>query len=144
MDLITTLISVVASMLSYILVDYVAKLFFKKKKFLQEGYNVKLKQLTNNLVVASREVDKILLELTNYIESKEKHLTSLESELSKMSNKEIDLKQKIETLQNTPIVVADHFAKLVEQGEKRSKQRDYLLFGAGVLVTTIISLLFKI
>jgi septal ring factor EnvC (AmiA/AmiB activator) len=144
MDILTSLFGVFASMISYIIVDYGFKFFFKKRTSLKESYNLKLKQLTSNLETASKEVDKIIIELTNHIESKEKHLNTLENELNKMSSKEIELKQKIEALQKTPIIVADHFAKLVEQGENRSKRRDYLLFGAGVLVTTIISLLLKI
>ena len=33
--------------------------------------------------------------------------------------------------------MAEHFAKLTEVGEKRSAKRDYLLFGAGVIVSVL-------
>ena len=144
MEILTAIIGVLGSMISYFIVDYGYILIFKKKPSSKENFNVKLKQLTSSLLQASKEVDNIVIELTDVIESKEKHLNTLEGELNKMSSRELELKQKIEALEKTPIIAVDHFAKLVESGEMRSRKRDYILFGAGVLVTTIISILLKI
>ncbi len=60
--------------------------------------------------------------------------------MASLENREKELKEKIEVLEKIPIPVAEHFAKLLESGERRSVRRDYLLFGAGVLVTTVITI----
>jgi hypothetical protein len=51
--------------------------------------------------------------------------------LSSLEARKKELKEKIETLQKVPIPVADHFAKLIESGEKRNARRDYILFIRG-------------
>ena len=61
-----------------------------------------------------------------------------------MEKREKELKEKIALLQSVPIPVAEHFARLVEPGEKRNARRDYLLFMAGVIVTTIIAIVLQI
>lgn len=142
MEIITSIIGVIASMLSYILVDYVFK-FWKKPKELKT-YNDKLSKLTTNLMTASKEVDSILSELTIVAEEREKKVKNLDTELNLLKKKEAGLKNKIEALEKLPIPVADHFAAMLEGGEIKSKRRDYILFGAGVLVTTIISILLNI
>lgn len=141
MEIISGIVAVFVSMFSYILVDYVGKFLFKKKSKTKENYNERLKQLTTNLLNASKEVDNILNELALVAEGREKSVNKLEKELYSLSRKEQELKNKIETLEKVPLPVAEHFASLLEGGEKRNRRRDYLLFGAGVLVTTIISLI---
>jgi hypothetical protein len=142
MDIITSIVGVIASMLAYILVDYVFK-FWKKPKELKT-YNEKLRKLTSNLINASKEVDTILSELTIVAEEREKKVRNVDSELSLLQLKEAELKNKIETLEKLPIPVAEHFAALLEGGEKRSRKRDYIIFGAGVVVTTIMSILINL
>lgn len=116
-------------MISYILVDY-ASLFFKKRKS-KESHNQRLKTLTTNLISASKEVDSILTELANVAEVRESSIQKLETELNGLEQKEVALKTEIEILQKTPLPVAHHFARLLENGESKSRKRDYLLFSAG-------------
>ena len=61
-----------------------------------------------------------------------------------MEKREKELEEKIDLLQHVPIPVAEHFARLVGPGEKRSAMRDYLLFMAGVIGTTIIAIVLQI
>jgi hypothetical protein len=60
-----------------------------------------------------------------------------------LESREREMKERIETLQKTPIAVAEHFAKLLEPAERRSARRDFILFGAGVVVSTVIALIFE-
>jgi U3 small nucleolar ribonucleoprotein component len=145
MEIITSLVGVVASMISYILVDYVWKFSsrFTKKSKPVSSYSEKLSQLTSNLIKSSKEVDRVLNELSNVATEREGSIKILENNLLSLEKKEIDLKQKIETLEKLPVPVAEHFAKLMESGEKRSARRDYLLFGAGVAVSTVIAIILK-
>ena len=146
MDVITFIVSALASMFSYFLVDYVLK--FSKRYILKPkqvfSYGLKLSELTSSLVNASKEVDRVLTEISAIATNREDTINKLELNLASLEKKETDLKRKIETLVKLPIPVAEHFAKLMESGEKRSARRDYLLFGAGVAVSTVIAIVLKI
>lgn len=107
-------------------------------------YSERLAQLTASLTKASREVDSVLSELAQVARSREGAVQKLETDLAALGTREKELKEKIEALENTPLPVAEHFAKLLESGEKRSAKRDYVLFGAGVIVTTVIAVILQV
>lgn len=111
-----------------------------KHKPLQKPYSERLTELTESLSNASREVDEILAELAQVAKERARDVQQLETELASMHGREKDLRDKIDVLEKTPLAVAEHFADLVAPGEKRSAMRDYLLFGAGVLVSTVIGI----
>lgn len=115
--------------------------FLKKEP--QPAYSERLSELTQNLVKSSSEVDKILTELTKVSQEREQSVQKLESELADMENREKQLQGKIDSLENLPIPVAEYFAEIVEAGERRSAYRDYILFGSGVIVTTVIAILIQ-
>lgn len=118
--------------------------FFGSKKKTEKPYSEKLSQLTSNLIKASREVDSVLSELDQVARDRESSVQKLETDLEKLLSREKELKKNIDALENTPLPVAEHFAKLLESREKRSTRRDYVLFGAGVLVTTVIAIIFQL
>lgn len=106
-------------------------------------YSQRLSELMSSLTSASLQVDSVLRELFAVAQEKEQAVRKLEVGMQEMAIREQELKKKIEALQNVLLPVAEHFAKLVEPGERRSAKRDYLLFGAGVLVTTIITIVLQ-
>ncbi len=108
----------------------------------QESYAARLERLTNELTRASDGVDQILSELAGVAREREAAVARLERELGELSSREQHLQKRIDDLQNVPLPVAEHFVALTSQGEKRSAKRDYVLFGAGVLVSTITSIIF--
>lgn len=110
----------------------------------KKTYAERLSELTNSLNNASREVDSILAELSSVTKEKQSSVKQLEQVLSDLEKRENELKDRIAALENVPIPVAEHFAKLMQSGERRSAKRDYLLFGAGVLVTTLIAIIIQI
>jgi len=114
------------------------------KKTATKTYSERLSDLTLSLTSASAQVDAVLRELSTVAQEKEQAVKKLETGLQEMEKREQELKQKIEALQNVPLPVAEQFAKLIQPGELRSAKRDYILFGAGVLVTTIITILFQV
>ncbi len=61
-----------------------------------------------------------------------------------MEGKEKAMNEKIELLSKTPLPVAQHFAELMRSSEKTSAKRDYMLFGAGVAVSTVIAIALKL
>jgi len=106
----------------------------------QKTYSERLSELTSSLTTASAEVDSLLNELSKVAKEKETSVKQLENGLTLLEQKEKELKDNIHILKSVPIPVAEHFAKIVESGERRSAVRDYVLFGAGVLVTTVITI----
>ena len=61
-----------------------------------------------------------------------------------LENREKQLQESVQALENVPIPVAEHFARLTAVGEKRNAKRDYILFGAGVVVCTVIAIILKL
>ncbi len=113
------------------------------KKEREKPYSERLSELTLNLTKASSDVDSVLSEMAQVARNRESAVQKLELDLKSLEIKEKELKEKVKTLENTPLPVAEHFIKLLEYGEKRSAKRDYVLFGAGVVVTTVIAILIQ-
>lgn len=140
-EIIATLVSAVAAGLGFAGLEIVQKLVRQLLGVQEEPkpYGVRLGELTQSLSRASREVDAVLAELAQVARDRESAVHKLETDLASLEQRERELKTTIEALEKTPLPVAEHFAKLLESGERRSARRDYALFGAGVLVTTVIS-----
>lgn len=115
-----------------------------KKKVVEKPYSEQLTELTTSLNNSTKEVDRILAELEVVTKGREQTLKKLEKDLVQLEEREKETKKRIEDLQNIPIAVAEHFALMTKEGEKRSAKRDYILFGAGVGVSTIIAIILKI
>src|SRR5690348_7757099 len=84
--------------------------FFKKPEPTQEPYTERLADLTDSLTKASKEVDSILAELTQIAHDRQSTVQKLDVELRALKDHERELKEKIDTLEKTPLAVADHFA----------------------------------
>lgn len=141
-SILSALLSFLAGLVLYLLPKLFARHWGQQAKP-TKSYSERLTDLTTSLTKASGEVDFILRELAEVSREREAAVRKLETDLSSMEVKERELKDRIEVLQKTPIPVADHFAKLLEQGERRSTRRDYLLFGLGVVITTIIAVVMQ-
>jgi len=114
------------------------------KEKAKKTYSERLSELLSNLARASSEVDNVIGEITEIAHEKSETLRKFENDLANMEIREKELKDTIEALKNVPVPVAEHFAKLVRSGEKRSARRDYILFGSGVIVTTIIAIIIQL
>ena len=110
----------------------------------EPSYAERLSELSASLTKASKEVDGLLAELAHVARDREEAVVRLESDLETLQDREQELKLKIEALENTPLPVAEHFAKLLESDQKRSAMRDYVLFCAGVGLTTLITVLIQL
>lgn len=108
------------------------------------SYRDRLRSLTASLTRASKETDEVLAEVAQIAREREQDVRMLEEEVSSLEKQENDLKEKIGNLEKLPLPVAEHFAQLVEVGHKRSARRDYLLFVAGVLLTTAVAIALQV
>jgi len=106
----------------------------------KKRHSERLAELTTNSNEASREFDSILGELTQVAKSRKSAVAKLESDWPSLEIREKELKGRIEILQQVPVPVVEHFARLIELGEKRSARRDHALFAFGVVVTTLITI----
>ena len=105
-----------------------------------ESYSQRLETLTESLLEASAEVDTVLKELAEVAQERQEAAQKLKAELEQLQEQEKELQKRVEELQDVPIPVADYFAEIAAQGERRSAWRDYALFVAGVVVSTVVSI----
>jgi hypothetical protein len=146
-EILSVLLTAIASLLAplgYEVFRELLKIFGWREQKKPVPYSERLSGLTGELVKASKEVDSVLAELAQVAKEREQTVQKMEGELSHLQNREKELQQRIDHLQNVPLPVAEYFAQLTSTGEKRSARRDYLLFGAGVVVSTGIAILLKI
>lgn len=131
-------LNVAAAATVAMIVQFGLSLFQARLKKRSPSYSERVSKLAENLARSSKEVDEILDEIASVTSERQLAAEHLEKELERLSASEDEIKRRIDTLKNVPIPVAEHFAKLLDSGDKRSARRDYLLFGAGVL-TSIVS-----
>jgi uncharacterized protein involved in exopolysaccharide biosynthesis len=113
-----------------------------KRKAATVSYAERLSKLMQSLRESSSEVDSVLKELSTVAAERQSAASRLEQQLKDLETKEETLQQRIRHLQAVPIPVAEYFAELTKSGERRNARRDYMLFGAGVVVSTLISIVF--
>ena len=149
LDVLVSLLSAIGSLLlggvatSTFFRRYIEQLH-KKSQESSETFGTRLSKLTQNLSKASKDVDEIMSEIAEIAKQRELSVKKLESDFSILQERERSLKERIESLEKVPMPAVEYFAKLIEAGEKRNAWRDYILFGAGVLVSTIIAIILKL
>ena len=107
-------------------------------------YTERIREPTVTLSKASTEVDRTLTEMAQVARERESAISNLQQDLDHLPAHEQDLKAKIDTLEQVSLPAAEHFARLVQQQERRSVRRDYLLFSAGVILTTLVALVLRL
>ena len=122
--------------------QYAGKLKLKMKaKMKSPSYNERMQSPIIRLKQKSCEIDKILKEINEISREKERTITKLEHELEQLARRQTELRDKISTLEKVPLPALEHFEKILSQGSKWNAKRDYILFGLGVVVSALISVL---
>jgi len=83
------------------------------------------------------------LEFNAIMKDKQETIEGLENKLTYLSSKETELVSKIERLQKVPIEALSYFEKMLNKGDRRNAYRDYILFGIGVIVSVIVTIILK-
>jgi hypothetical protein len=86
---------------------------------------------------------RIVDDIGHYTEERQSTVMKLEDDLHALSQREQELKERIEGLQKVPLPAAEYFARLVEKTEKKSATRDYVLFLLRVVVSGIVVVILK-
>ncbi len=102
-------------------------------------YAEKMKDLTSRLVEASQAVDQVLTEMAEANQRQETILSQQTERMDALSASEKQLQQRIESLQEVPLPVADYFVELnrkaQQEQEKKRVSRDYKL----VIISAVLS-----
>ena len=75
---------------------------------------------------------------------REAAISELEVQLKQMMERERQLQDKINNLEKVPLPAVEYFVNEIEKGEKRNARRDILLFGLGVVVSTVVAIVLKL
>lgn len=123
--------------------DIFAKLLSIESDDQVPNYRERISRTLEALKKASNEMETATAEFNSIMREKQATIDELESKLSDLSAKESELSSKIETLQKVPIEALTHFEKILYKGDKRSAYRDYILFGAGVIMSLIVTIILR-
>lgn len=107
------------------------------------GFTSGTTELFTELAKTSTEMDRIVEEIGRFTEQRQAKVIKLESDLVLLSQREQELKKKIEGLEKVPLPAAEYFAQLVEKKEHKGALRDYILFLLGVAVSAVITVVLK-
>jgi hypothetical protein len=117
---------------------------FNLRKKSSDNFKEKIDSSLILLKKSTSEIDSVINEVTELSKEKQKAIELLENQLKELSDKETHLKQKIETLEQTPIDSIQYFEEVLKRNNKRDKKRDYILFALGVLITTIVGIIINL
>ena len=102
---------------------------------------------TQNLQLASAELDELLREMKEEAASREAAVSQLEGKVIELAEREQALQSRVEALSVVSPRAVQEFVTLLEEqqtkGERRSARRDYILFALGVLVTIALTFVFN-
>src|SRR5688572_969046 len=122
LEIVATIAGLLGSLLAGIGFEFfgsdLAKKFGFKDSSNKETYSEKLKTLTSNLEKSSKEVDLLLIELSQVAKEREENVKKIETDLANLQSREKEMKERIENLEKVPLPVAEYFAELTSQGEK--------------------------
>ena len=124
-------------------VDLIAKILSIELEEPSTTYRERITRTLEALKKASDEMEVATLEFNSIMQEKQATIDELEGKLTILSSQETELTSKIETLQKVPIEALAHFENILSKGDKRSAYRDYFLFGIGVVVSVIVTILLK-
>jgi hypothetical protein len=126
-------------------VAFLARILGKEiKKPPPPTYKERIGKLVNKLESASSDADDLLLEIAEVVKKRQKAVEQLEQDVSLLEEKEEEQKQKIADLENVSVAAANHFAKIVDAGEKKSARRDAFYFMLGAVFSLGAEFLFRL
>jgi DNA repair exonuclease SbcCD ATPase subunit len=143
-ELILGALSSLIAAIIYTLFRNVTKSLFPTKEDVRISYADKMAELTGSLNDASRNVDRILEEMSQVSNQRQEAIAELETQLQSLTEREKQLKERVNNLEKVPLPAIEYFVAEIQKGEKRSAWRDYILFGSGVVVSTVATILLKV
>ena len=103
-----------------------------------------LARLAHGLNTTSGELEKILEKIVEVTQNRAAASITLQAEMKKLAEAEEEYLVQIEMLKNEPLRVASDLLNDLHPSQIRTPRHDFMLFLAGVLVSTIVSILWNL
>jgi predicted transcriptional regulator len=100
-----------------------------------------LSRMVNGLNKTSNELDKILAQIVEVAQDRAEAATNLQAQMKKLEEAEEEYLVRIEILKNEPLRVMSDLLNELQPNQIRTPRRDFMLFLAGVVVSTLVSIL---
>jgi hypothetical protein len=100
-----------------------------------------LSRMVNGLNKTSNELDKILAQIVEVAQDRAQAATNLQAQMKKLEEAEEEYLVRIEILKNEPLRVMSDLLNELQPNQIRTPRRDFMLFLAGVVVSTLVSIL---
>lgn len=100
-----------------------------------------LSRMVNGLNKTSNELDKILAQIVEVAQDRAEAATNLQAQMKRLEEAEEEYLVRIEILKNEPLRVMGDLLNELQPNQIRTPRRDFMLFLAGVVVSTIVSIL---
>ena len=100
-----------------------------------------LSRMVNGLNKTSNELDKILAQIVEVAQDRAEAATNLQAQMKKLEEAEEEYLVRIEILKNEPLRVMGDLLNELQPNQIRTPRRDFMLFLAGVVVSTLVSIL---
>jgi len=102
-----------------------------------------LTRLVNGLNKTSSELDKILEKIVEVAQNRAEAAIKLQAEMKRLEEAEEDYLVQIEILKNEPLRVVSDLLNELHPSQIRTPRHDFMIFSAGVLLGTIVSILWN-
>ncbi len=99
-----------------------------------------LTRLVKDLNKTSNELDNFLAEVVQVAKGRAEATAKLQAEINRLEQAEEEYLVRIETLKNEPLRVINDLLNELQPNQIRTPRRDLMLFVAGVVVSTIVSI----
>ena len=101
--------------------------------------------LSKQLSETFEQIDNLMQETDKDYNNRKKAMDELQLKCKELSNQEKILKNRVSSLKDTPIEVAEYFDQINQQSltemEKRNHNRDLKMFIIGIVFTTVINII---
>ena len=149
-DLAPILASIIASIVAAFALGFELLAFslqtMKRRK--ETSPSLRLKESISELSKASDKTDSVIRDVLAEMKARQCTLDELGRRYNALSKEERTLSQKLETLRQTPVEVAQIFQEInernLQQAERKRARRDTLFFILGIIVTTAITVVLGI
>jgi cytochrome c-type biogenesis protein CcmH/NrfG len=108
------------------------------------NYSERLGAAMQQLVAESSRFDEVLREVTQLAIERERDVARASERVEALATQEAQTKARIDELSRVSVPAAEYFVEVVRQSEKNASRRDFALFLAGAVVTTIIAVVLRL
>ena len=138
------LTSLVAAFIGYLIARQGHRLSKSRAERSVVPYRARMERLSDELRRASTQIDATLEEMQAVAQERGRGISALEGRLQSLTQHEKELQSRVETLKQVPLEAVEYFLDATAKSERRSASRDYILFGSGVVVSTLITVVLKV